>query len=122
HVSEVFGADAADLYQRRGVSRREQRQIVQERLHRGIEPVAILELKRETFLQGARRDARWIELLHARQHRQEARDRAGETYRQLVEAAGEIARLVDHFDQLGADHSVGRVGDVDGKLVEQMLA
>ena len=93
----------------------------EQRLHGGVEPVALLELHREAFAQVARTDAGGVEGLHDRQHRLDLGDRRAEPVGNGGKIGGEIAGFIDRIDQVAADHAPRRIGDGERKLLAQMI-
>ena len=49
HLGQILGIDTADPHQRGDVARGQQRQIVEQALHRRVEPVAVAQLQRQAF-------------------------------------------------------------------------
>ena len=78
HVGEIFVVDAADAAQRGEIALGQQIETADQRLHRRIEAVALLELDREAFGEIARADARRIEALQDREHRLDLGQRRAE--------------------------------------------
>ena len=89
--------------------------------HRRIVAVALLELDREAFGQVARADAGRIERLQDGQHRLDFGARRPEFFRDGIEIAAQVAGLVDHIDQVLADHAANRIGDRQRHLFGQMV-
>ena len=123
HLGEILGIDPADPHQRRDVARREQRQIVEETLHRRVEPVAVAQLQRQAFGEIAREDAGRIEFLQAREHALDPRRRRSRARSAaVVEIDAQIAGLVELIEQMRGDHPIGRVAKIGADLLDQMLA
>ena len=59
--------------------------------------------------------------LQNRQHRFDVAARRAELLGDRVEIAGEVAGLVDHIDEIAADHALGRIGDRQRHLFGQMI-
>ena len=87
---------AAPAKSRRATSSR----CADQRLHRGIEAVALLELDRQAFAQIARAHAGRIEGLQDREHRFDLGQRRAELLGDRCKIAGEIAGLIDQIDQV----------------------
>ena len=102
---------------------RERRQVLDQRLHRRIEPVALAQLQRQAFGEDCgriRRSARGPASGRARLRR--AGRGVAEPFGDLVERADKISGLVSAVDQRGADHPVGRIGEKDRGLALEMVA
>ncbi len=69
HLGEVLVADAAEAAQRRKIALGQQIEAADQRLHRGVEAVALLELDGEALGEIARAHARRIEGLQDGKHR-----------------------------------------------------
>ena len=95
--------------------------MLDQRLHRRIEAVALLELDGETFGEIARADAGRIERLQDREHGLDVAARRAELVGDRVEIAGEIAGLVHHIDQVLPDHAAGRIGNRQRHLLGEMI-
>ena len=80
HVAQVLVVDAADAAQQRKVPPGERRQVLDERLHRRIEAVALLELKGQALGERARKHAGRLEGLHAQEHALDALDVGAEPF------------------------------------------
>ena len=87
HVGEILVVDAADLLQRRKLALGEKIEMSDQRLHGGIEAIALLELDRQALGEIARAHAGRIEGLHHFQHRLDL----GKGRAELVGDVGEIA-------------------------------
>jgi hypothetical protein len=105
HVAQVFLAHAAELAQGGEIAPGQKVEMRDERLHRGIEAVALLELKREAFVEIARADPRRIETLQDRQHGFDLGLRGTQPLSDEREVAAEIAGLVDQIDEILPDHT-----------------
>ena len=92
-----------------------------QRRHRRIEAVALLELDRQAFGEIARAHARRIEALHDVEHRLDFGRRRAELVGHRREIAGEVAGLVDHVDQVLPDHPPDRIDDRQRQLPGQMI-
>ena len=68
HVGQIFGIDAADLEQRRYVTRRQEFQIVEQGLDRRVQTVALPQLERQTLAQVSGEDTGRIEALDPQQN------------------------------------------------------
>ena len=95
--------------------------MLDQRAHRRIEAVALLELERETFGEIARADAGRIERLQDGEHGLDLGARRAELLGDGVEIAGEVAGLVHHIDQVLPDHAAGRIGDRQRHLLGEMI-
>ena len=122
HLGEVLFIDAARLDQAGLVALRHQVEIVEQCLHRRVEPVAVPELQGEAFPQVAREDPGRVELLHGFEHRLDTRHRTAQGLGDRRRVAGEPARLVEHIDQMYADQPVDLVLHVEDELLQQVLA
>lgn len=100
----------------------QQLETVEQRLHRGIEPIQLLQLQCQAFREIARGDADRIELLQFLQNGLDQLERAAEALRKRLEIALHVARFVDQIDDLQTDQPRGRIGDLDAELLLQMLA
>ena len=92
-----------------------------QRLHRGVEAVALLELDGEAFRQIACAHARRIEPL---QDGQNGLDRGGRCAQLLADhrkIAPEVTRLIDEIDEILSDHPLDRIGDRECKLLREMV-
>jgi hypothetical protein len=92
--------------------------VIEQRLHRRIEPVPVAQLERQTFLQVAREDAGGIELLEARQHTFNPIDTATELLRHPVKADAEVAILIEQIEEMNCDDPVALVAKVNSYLLE----
>src|SRR6185369_3277870 len=97
-------------------------EMLQERLHRGIKPVALPELQSEAFGEIPGEDAARLELLELGQGLLDQRQRTAQTVGELAEIAGDIAGGIEHVDDLQADDPFGRIGDVEMELFFEVLA
>ena len=77
--AEILGVDAAEPHQLLHVARAEQRQVLDELLHRRVEAVALLELQRQAFGEVAGENAGRIEALQAVKRRLDPRYVAART-------------------------------------------
>ena len=109
HVGELLGIDADGALQRRKVVAAEQGQVVEQLGDLGVVAVLVLELQGQAFGQVAREHARRIEALQGRQHLVDQAGRSAELGGEIVEVAAQVAGLVDHVDEVGADQPLGRV-------------
>ena len=105
HLRHVGGVDAAHPDQRRDVAGGEQRQVVEQSLHCGIEPVAVAQLQCEALRQIAGEDAGRVELLEPGENRFDPRDVALEQLRRTVEPGAQVAGLVDQIEKVQGDHA-----------------
>ena len=121
HVGEILIADAADAPQACQVALGQQIEAADQRGHRRIEAVLLLELDRQAFGEIARAHARGIEALHDVQHRLDFGRRRAELVGHRREIAGEVASLVDHVDQVLPDHPPDRIDDRQRQLAGQMI-
>ena len=78
HVGEIFLVDAADLPQGREIALGQEIEMADQRLHRRIEAVALLELDREAFGEIARAHAGRIEGLQDGEHGLDVGERRAE--------------------------------------------
>ena len=113
--------DAADPAQRRKVAPGQQIEMRDQRLHGGIEAVALLELDGEAFGEIARAHARRVEPLQDGEHRFDLGQRRAELLADLRQIAGEVAGLVDQIDEILPDHAPGRIGDRQRELLGEMV-
>ena len=92
-----------------------------QRLHGGIETVALLELDGEAFGEIARAHAGRIEALQDRQHGLDLGERRAELVGDQREIAGEIAGLVDQIDEILPDHAPRRIDHRQRELLGEMV-
>src|SRR5262245_34705667 len=85
---------------RRKVALGQQIEMGNERLHRGIEAIALPELDGEAFREIARTHARRIETLQDRQHGIDLGSRRAQLLGDEREIAVEVAGLVDEIDEI----------------------
>ncbi len=116
HLGQVFGIHTADAHQPLQVAPSQQFEVIEQRLHRRIEPVAVAQLQRQAFGQAAREDAGRIESLQSGQHRFDSRQRCAQDLGDLVQIGRQIAGLVHRLDQMQADQPVDRIGQVHIEL------
>ena len=121
HVGEILLVDAAQPAQGGEIALGQKIEMLDQRAHRGIETVAILELEGEAFGEIARAHAGRIERLQDREHGLDVGQRGAELLGDGVEIAGEIAGLVDHIDQVLPDHAAGRIGDRQRDLFGEVV-
>src|SRR6516225_3854438 len=100
----------------------QQRQVIEQSLHRGIEPVPITQLESQALLQVASKDTGGIKLLEALQNPLDPVFPATEESCQPVETGAKIASLVKQIEKMQRDDSVVLVAKVGPDLLEQMLA
>ena len=96
--------------------------MIEQRLHRGIEPVPITQLEGQALLQVASKDTGGIELLEALQNPLDPVFPATEESRHPVETGANITILVKQIEKMQRDDSVVLVAKVGPDLLEQMLA
>ena len=87
----------------------------------GSKPVAILELDGEAFGEIARAHAGRIEGLQHGKHGLDVGNGRTQLLGDGVEVAGEITGLVDHVDQIAADHAADRIGNCQRHLFGKMI-
>ena len=123
HVGQIFVAHAAEPAQRRQIAPRKQIEMRNERLHRGIEAVALLELDGEAFRQIARAHARRIEPLQDGQHGLDRGQRGAQLLADHRQIADEVTSLIDEIDKILPDHAPDRIGhrqrELPGEMVDQ---
>ena len=112
-ISAIISARSAastphNANQRGNVAGREQRQVVEQGLHRRIEPVAVAQLQREAFRQVASEDAGRVELLQPSENGLDPVDLAAEELRHAVEPGAQVARLVEQIEKMQRDDPVAR--------------
>ena len=95
--------------------------MLDQRAHRRIEAVALLQLDRQAFGEIARAHAGRIERLQDRQHGGDFGQRRAELFGDADEIAGQVAGLVHHVDQILADHAARGIGDRQHHLLGQMI-
>ncbi len=110
HVRQILRIHPADALQRVAVVAGQKLQVRHQRLHGGIEPVALPELDGEAFGKVAGADPGRLEGLNMGEHRLHIRAAGAQLLGGLVEIAGEITRLVDEADEMEADESLRRIG------------
>ena len=121
HVGQIFLAHGTDAAQRREVALGQQIEMRDQRRHRGIEAVELLELDGEALREIARAYAGRIEPLHDRQHGLDLGDRRAELFPDHREIAAEVAGLIDHIDQVLPDHAPCGVRDRERELLGEMI-
>ena len=121
HVGQVFLAHAADAAQGREIALGKQIEMSNERLHRGIEAIALLELDGEAFREIARTHAGGIETLQDRQHGVDLGSRRAQLLSDQREIAVEIAGLVDEIDEILPDHAPRRIDHRKRELLGEMI-
>ena len=72
--------------------------MVEQFLHRRVEPVAFAQLNRQALLETARKNAGRIETLHPGDDRAEQFRRRAQLRAHEFEIGGQITRFVEHFD------------------------
>ena len=92
-----------------------------QRLHRGIEPVAFPQLNCQAFGEIASAHAGRVEPLQDREHGIDFLGRRGELLTDLREVAGEVTGLVDEVDEKLPDHPPRRIGNRECKLLRQVV-
>ena len=122
HFGEILGVNPAHLHQRRGVAGGEQRQVVEQKLHRRIEPVAIAQLQRQAFREIARENAGRVEFLHPREHALDIRPGAAQFPGGRVEIGPQIARLVELLEQMRGNDPIDRIAKIGADLFAQVFA
>ena len=122
HLGEILGIDPAYLHQRRGVAGGEQRQVVEQKLHRRIEPVAIAQLQRQAFCEIARENAGRFEFLYPRQHALDIRSGAAQLPGGRVAIDAQIAGLVEVLEQMRGDNPIDRIAKIGADLFAQVFA
>ncbi len=100
----------------------QQRQVLDETLHRRVEAVALLELDGQALGKRAGEDAGRVEMLQPAQGRLDAGDGTAEQPGDGGKVGGEISGLVDEVDEMGGDQPVGGLLDLDRELRQEMLA
>ena len=122
HVRQVLGIDAADRRQPPQVAPRQQVEIVEQRRHRRIQPVALGKLRRQALLQIAREQPDRIEAHHPRAHRLDAlqrdRHRVGDRRGIRRQPPGRAQQR----DQMRTDHPVDRIGERQPQLLAEIFA
>ena len=83
--------------------------MIEQSLHRGIEPVPITQLESQALLQVASKDAGGIELLEALQNPLDPVFPATEEPRHPVETSAKIAILIEQIEKVQRDNSVALV-------------
>ncbi len=121
HVGEIFIVDAAQAAQRAKVALGQKIEMLDQRLHRRIETVAFLQLDGEALGEIARAHAERFECLQNRKDELDVASLRAKFVGNGIEIAGEIAGLVDHIDQVLADHAAGRIGDRQRQLFGKMI-
>ena len=121
HVRQIFVTHAAEPAQGRQIAPRQQIEMRDQRLHRGVEAVALLELNGETFRQIARAHAGRIEPLQDGQHAFHHGARRAQFLRDHRQVAAEVTGLIDKIDQILPDHALHRVGHRQRKLLGEMV-
>ena len=122
HVRKIIGIDAADRRQPPQVAPRQQIEIVEQRRHRRIQPVALGELRGQAFLQVAREQPDRIEPHHARPHRLDPLERNRHRIGDRRGLRGQPPGRAQQRDQVRADHAVHRIVERQPQLLAEIFA
>ncbi len=93
----------------------------QQRLHRRIEAITLLELDGKTLREIACANARGIEALQNGEHGLDLAKARPQLFRDRCEVAIEIAGLIDQIDEVLPDHAAGRIGERERELLGKMV-
>ena len=96
--------------------------MIEQRLHRRIEPVPITQLESQAFLQVASKDSGGIELLKALQNPLDPIFPATKEQRHPIETGAKITILIKLIEKVQRNDSVALVAKVGPDLLKQMLA
>jgi len=121
HVGEIILAHVADLAQRGKITLGQKVEMLDHRLHGGIEAIMLLELDGKAFGEIACAYTGWIETLQDCQHRFDLGERRTELLGRLGQALGQIAGLVDQVDQMAPDYAADRIGNRKRQLLGEMI-
>ena len=97
-------------------------QIVEQALHRRVEPAAFGELQGQTFAQASRPHPHRFAGVQTRQSALDTGRRTAQATGDAPRVAGEIPRFVERVDEPGADQAFAGVGDVKPDLLLDMAA
>ena len=122
HLGEVVGIDAADRRQPPHLPSRQQIEIVEQRRHRRIQPIALGELRRQAFLQIAREQPDRIEPHHPRAHRLDTLQRNRHRTGDRRGIRGQPPGRAQQRDQMRADHAIDRIGKRQPQLLAEIIA
>ena len=117
---QVFLAHAAELAQGRQIAPGQQIEMRDERLHRGIEAIALLELEGEAFVEIASADPGGSKPAGS-PARLRPRSAGTQPLGDDGEIATEIAGLIDQIDEMLADHAPRRIGNRQHQLLGEMI-
>ena len=121
HLGQVLVVDVADPLQALQVAPGEKLEIVEQRLHRGVEPVALGELDGQALAEVPRADAGGVEALHDRQRRQHVVAAGAEPQRDLVWIVAHVAGLVDQVDQVARQRPLARQAADERELALEVV-
>ena len=121
HVENVDFVDTADPPQLGDIAASHEIQPCDQRLHRGIEAVAVAQLDGQALGEITRADAGGVERLHGAQHGLGTGQRHPQPSGDLFERLGEVPAVVDGIDQRMADDAVTAVGHGERKLCQQVV-
>ena len=120
HLAQILVVDAAAAAQLSELARGHQVEIVEQGLHRGIQAIALGELRAETLGDGAGEQAGRLDLAQPGPHRLDHVEadaaRLGDSRR--IEAA--VARLVEALGELQRNASLGCIGEHQLDLLQHM--
>ena len=122
HIGDIHGIDAAHPDQRGDVAGGEQRQVIEQSLHCGIEPIPVAQLQSQTLFEITGEDAGWIELLETSQDRLDPPDLASQELCHTIERRPEIARFIEQIEEMHRDDPVALIAQVGTNLLKQVFA
>ena len=96
--------------------------LVDQRLHRRVQPIALPELNRKAFAQGSGKYTRRIEVLQDVQDCRDALGTLAKTHGDFAEIGPQVAGLVEVIGKHRGDQAVARLGKGEGDLLAQMVA
>ena len=95
--------------------------MLDQRLHGGIEAIALPQLNGNAFCEIACAHTGWIETLQDSQHRLDLGERRTKLLGRLGQVLGQIASLVDQVDQVPPDHAADRIDNCERQLLGEMI-
>ena len=122
HVRHIGCIDAAQLHQLPRVAPCQQLEIVEQRLHRRVEPVLLGKLNRQALLEVAGKHPARLEAHHPLADGLDAGDSGAHRHRERLGRHVEPARRLQQRDQIGADQPVRGVVERKPQLRAEMLA
>ena len=116
HVGQILVIHAADLAEKGKVAPAQRREVLDHRLHGGIETVTLAQLQRQAFGQRAGENAGRLQGLHPQKHVLDACPGGPELFGDVGGRADEVAGLIQAVDQRRPDHALGRTGEEGSRI------